>query len=114
MTQGLGDWHARIETPASPGFGERLRTWRQLRGLTRRALSRLIDCDQSYISRLESGSRNPERETVVALADALELTGAHRAMLFGSCRMLEQPLTDTQASYIAGWNDRFTGRYDTD
>ena len=112
MTQGIGAYHTRIESPAAPGFGERLRTWRKLRGLTRAHLARMIGGDPSSITRLESGSRpNPTRETVVALADALELTGAHRAMLFGSCRLLEHPLTDAQAAYLAGWNDSFTRRY---
>ena len=111
MAQGIGAYHARIESPAAPGFGERLRHWRVLRGLTRTQLSAMTELDKSYISRLESGSRTPDRGTVITLADALQLTGAHRTMLFGCLCLLERPITDSQATMLAGWNDSFTRRY---
>lgn len=108
MAQGIGDYHTKLESPAAPGFGALLRQWRVLRCLSHRGLARLANCDQSYISQLESGSRNPGHAMVTALVDALELTGAHRAMLYGSACLLERPLTDAQAASIAGWRDGFT------
>lgn len=111
MAQGIGAYHTRIESPAAPGFGASLRYWRVLRGLTRKRLAVMADCNFSYISRLEAGFRNPDRETLIALADALDLTGAHRAKFLGSCMVLEHPLTDAQAAYLAGWRDGFTRRY---
>jgi transcriptional regulator with XRE-family HTH domain len=98
-----------VLNPAAPGFGAMLRHWRLLRGLSMVRLAEMADMDYSSISRLESGSRpNPERETVTALADALELTGAHRVMLFGSAGFVEHPMTEAQASALAGWRDGFT------
>ena len=107
MTQGIGAWHTAIESPAAPGFGARLRAWRVLRGLTRKHLARLIDCDPSTISRIESGSRpHPERETVIALADALELTGAHRLIFLSYANVIERPLTDAQAIWLTHYTDQ--------
>ena len=96
--------------PASEGFGTLLRRWRYLRGFTQGQLSRMIDCDPAALSRWERGERIPNRESALALVDALQLTGPHRAMFLGSLCMTEHPLTESQASAIAGWRDGFTRR----
>jgi transcriptional regulator with XRE-family HTH domain len=109
MTLSIDGRH--ILNPAAPGFGTLLRHWRELRGLSMKRLAVLSGLDYSSVSRFESGTRKPERETVIALADALQLTGAHRVMFVGSANHLEHPLTESQAAYLAGWSDRFTRRY---
>jgi transcriptional regulator with XRE-family HTH domain len=100
--------------PPNPTFAALLRAWRELRGYSMWALAERADLTHGLISRFEAGKRQPSRATVVALADALGLTGAHRAMLFGSVCMTEHPLTESQAAAIAGWRDTFTRRYSAD
>jgi transcriptional regulator with XRE-family HTH domain len=109
MTLSIDGRH--ILNPAAPGFGTLLRHWRELRGLSMKRLAALSGLDYSSVSRFESGTRKPERETVIALADALQLTGAHRAVFLSVAGFIESPLTDAQASYLCGWSDRFTRRY---
>jgi transcriptional regulator with XRE-family HTH domain len=102
--------YIRNQRPPAEGFGHLLRHWRELRDLTLGDLARATGLDRSMISRLETGSRVPSRPTMIALADALALSGANRAMFLGSLCVLERPLTDAQASYLAGWTDSFTRR----
>jgi transcriptional regulator with XRE-family HTH domain len=94
-------------------FGDLLRFWRERQGYSQSELGRKLGSNHSYISRMESGTRIPSRDMVLQLADILYLTGPHRVMFVGTANYLEHQLTDAQASYIAGYNDRFTHRYDT-
>lgn len=97
--------------PPADGFGALLRRWRLVRELSLEDLAHEAGLDRSMISRLETGSRVPSRPTMIALADALQLTGAHRAMFLGSLCVLEHPLTEAQASYLSGWRDGFTRQH---
>ena len=55
-------------------FGTALRNMRQEKGLSQEALaSRLDMVSNGYISRLESGQKNPTLEMVFKLAEALEI-----------------------------------------
>lgn len=54
-------------------IGERLKSWRQKRGLTLDELSGMTGISASTISRLEAGKRAPNLELVVPLARALRL-----------------------------------------
>jgi transcriptional regulator with XRE-family HTH domain len=100
--------------PPAEGFGALLRSWRELRGLSNSHLASRIGCDHSTVSRWEHGSRIPDRRNALALANALHLTGAHRATFLSHCGYIERPLTDAQASYLAGWRDGDTGRYNAE
>jgi transcriptional regulator with XRE-family HTH domain len=111
MTQGIGAYHSTIEPPAAPGFGAALRAMRLRGGMSRGQLARLTDCDRSTFSRIESGSRKASPEMVIHLADTFGLTGAMRCKFLSIGGVIETPLTDAQAAYLAGYNDRFTGRY---
>ena len=92
---------------AAERFGAMLHRWRTIRGITAGQLARDAGIDRSTICRLEQGSRLPSRAMLIALADALSLTGAERALFIGSQCYTEYPLTEAQASMLAGWRDGF-------
>lgn len=58
--------------PARSTFGEWLRFQRELRNWPLRKVAALLDVDTSIISRLEKGSRHPQREYVEKLATIFE------------------------------------------
>lgn len=58
-----------------------LRTARENKNLTQQELAAKVGWPQSRISALENTIENPTFDTVVALADALELDA--RALMFG-------------------------------
>lgn len=57
-------------------FGANVRKYRETQGLSLDALSDLIDSDKSSVSKLENGDRTPKFDTVLKLADALQVTPA--------------------------------------
>lgn len=71
-------------TPAGRGFGTALRTARERRELSQRALSERADCDPTYISRIETGERRPTTEIVDRLASALQLGSAEGDLFYGA------------------------------
>lgn len=60
--------------PASSGFGQALRTMREHARLSQSNLAFVTGLNTSYISRLESGSRQPTRNAVEAIVVALGLS----------------------------------------
>ncbi len=66
-------------TPTVTPLGAELR---RLRGrVSQSRLADAVGCDHAYISRLESGTRNPSRAVVLAIIAALELSQADAARL---------------------------------
>jgi transcriptional regulator with XRE-family HTH domain len=59
--------------PASPELGAMLRQWRDLRGQSQLALSGYAGVSQRHISFIESGRSNPSRQTLMDLAQALDV-----------------------------------------
>jgi len=57
-------------------FSKSLSSERERRGLSREELAARASLNPSHIYRLETGARRPSRETVLALADALEVDNA--------------------------------------
>jgi transcriptional regulator with XRE-family HTH domain len=55
-------------------LGDKLRTLRDSKGLSVRALAALADIDHSQIHRIEKGDISPSAITIQKLADALEVT----------------------------------------
>ena len=82
-------------TPASPGFGEALRTAREEAGRSQTRLSGAIGCDRSYIHRLESGDRKPSREMVAEIACALKLPDVERVGLYAAAGMIPSGMACT-------------------
>lgn len=63
-----------VLVPAPAGFPATLRELREAKRLSQSDLARLVYCDHSYISRLESGDRAPSLSTVEGIAKALRLS----------------------------------------
>lgn len=55
-------------------IGHRVRTIRKRRGLTQERLSELINCTPTYISHIESGNKSMSLETLILIANALNVT----------------------------------------
>ena len=51
-------------------IGERIRIYRKSRGLSQEKLGEMIGAKQNTISSYENGTREPNRDTIEALADA--------------------------------------------
>lgn len=77
-----------VETPT---FGSELRRLRTSRGLSQRQLVERIDCNHSYISRLEAGTRHPSLCAVERLSAAL------------SVRATEEFRLHFAAGYVPRW-----------
>lgn len=54
-------------------IGARIRAIRKRRGLTQEALSELIDINPKYLSSIERGKENPTLNTLITLANAMEV-----------------------------------------
>lgn len=62
--------------PKSPPteFGYTLKILREKRGVSQSKLAEKAEFDHSYVSRLESGAREPTREAVLRLGEALRVS----------------------------------------
>jgi predicted ATPase/DNA-binding XRE family transcriptional regulator len=68
---------------ASPGFGRLLRGYRRRAGLTQERLAERAGISAKAVGAVEQGTRRaPHRQTVLVLADALELSPAERETLY--------------------------------
>jgi transcriptional regulator with XRE-family HTH domain len=65
-------------------FGRLLAAYREARGWTKTQLAERAGLDPSSVSRLEGGSRTPERSTIDTLAAAMNLTPVERERLLAS------------------------------
>ena len=82
-----------LHTPGMTSFGSLLRAHRQRARLSLPALGRRVRLDFSYLSRLERSQREPpRRDTILALATALDLTGEETDMLLVAGGQLPQAL----------------------
>jgi transcriptional regulator with XRE-family HTH domain len=61
---------------------------RQRRGMSQGRLAAECGFDSSYLSRLEAGNREPSRETVAVLCEALGLDRAEQVRLYATCGLL--------------------------
>ncbi|MER3439371.1 MAG: XRE family transcriptional regulator [Chloroflexota bacterium] len=71
-------------TTTENAFGKLLEVYRAAKGWTKAQLAERAGLDPSAISRLESGQRVPERQTVALVADALELSPLDRERLYAA------------------------------
>lgn len=63
-------------TPLLTAFGERLRTLRARRGLTRKAVAQAADVSERYLANLEHGTGNPSLLILDQIASALQCSMA--------------------------------------
>jgi transcriptional regulator with XRE-family HTH domain len=81
-------------------FGELLASLRTIRGWSQGQLAKRSGLDPSSISRLEAGTRAPERETVLRLADALALPIPDRDRLLAAAGFRSIALDDPLISEL--------------
>ena len=55
-------------------LGKRIRALRNENGLTQSKLALMINVEQSYLSKLERGDRNPSLSLLEKIADAFDIT----------------------------------------
>ena len=82
-------------------FSALLRHHRTAMGVSQKTLARVTGLDRSYISRLESGDRDPSREVIEQLADALTLNSAQRVVLAASAGYLRVPVPEPLLNLVA-------------
>lgn len=70
-----------VQIVPDPTFGDMLCEFRECRGMSQVEMGRRAGLTDGHASRLESGTRNPTRETVNALADALGVNTYDRNVL---------------------------------
>jgi transcriptional regulator with XRE-family HTH domain len=75
-------------------FGRRLAELRAERGWSQGRLAAAANVDQSFVSRLESGNRLPERDTVLRLLDALDAPALDREHLLAAAGFRSEALDD--------------------
>lgn len=55
--------------PHIESLGQRIRAWRQARGLTQQAFCKLVPTAQSYLSLVERGAAKPSVEILMTIAE---------------------------------------------
>lgn len=73
-----------IAHPGTVTFPKLLEAMRAARGWSKADLAKRADLDPSTITRLEQGTRKPDRETVAQIAEAMALTIADRDRLLAA------------------------------
>ena len=105
MTSKVMEWPARMGQTAimdTPDFGTLLRTWRHRRRRSQLDLATEVPISQRHLSVLESGRARPGRQTVLALARALEVPPrAVNAMLLAAGLAPEHLASDLAAPSLA-------------
>lgn len=82
-------------------FGELLSSMRKIRARSQGQLARDAGVDPSSVSRLKAGTRAPEREMVLKLAEALVLPIPDRDRLLAAAGFRSPALDDPQISELA-------------
>ncbi|MEP7103797.1 MAG: helix-turn-helix transcriptional regulator [Candidatus Dojkabacteria bacterium] len=73
----------------SQKIGKKVRYFRLRALISQLKLERLIEASDGSLSRLESGKVNPTKETLFAIAEALDLSKVEIAYLFGIVENIE-------------------------
>jgi transcriptional regulator with XRE-family HTH domain len=71
-------------------FGQTLQHLREARRLSQSQLAERVECDHSYISRLEGGTRSPSPEFITRAAGALDLPDEDADALYYAAGFLPQ------------------------
>jgi transcriptional regulator with XRE-family HTH domain len=82
-------------------FGPQLSELRQARGWSQVKLAQQAGLDPSTVSRFEAGSRAPERETVLKIADALVLPVLDRERLLAAAGFRSEAWDDPMLAELA-------------
>jgi transcriptional regulator with XRE-family HTH domain len=82
-------------------FGPQLSELRQARGWSQVKLAQQAGLDPSTVSRFEAGSRAPERDTVLKIADALVLPVLDRERLLAAAGFRSEAWDDPMLAELA-------------
>jgi transcriptional regulator with XRE-family HTH domain len=82
-------------------FGPQLSELRQSRGWSQVKLAQIAGLDPSTVSRFEAGSRAPERDTVLKIADALVLPVVDRERLLAAAGFRSEAWDDPMLAELA-------------
>ena len=82
-------------------FGPQLSELRQARGWSQVKLAQIAGLDPSTVSRFEAGSRAPERDTVLKIADALVLPVIDRERLLAAAGFRSEAWDDPMLAELA-------------
>ena len=89
--------------PATTNLGTLIQHFRRLRRLSQSDLARLSGVDRSLMSRIESGERSGSRESINAIANALDLGEVDRAVLFSHAGLIERPIDELRAMQLCDY-----------
>src|SRR4029453_15197701 len=82
-------------------FGPQLSELRQARGWSQVKLAQMAGLDPSTVSRFEAGSRAPERDTVLKIADALVPPVIDRERLLAAAGFRSEAWDDPMLAELA-------------
>ena len=54
-------------------FAQNVKKYREIKGYSKTKLSELVDCDLTYIGKIEKSEKYPNLKMIFKLADALEI-----------------------------------------
>jgi len=86
------------------GFNERLRQLREEKGMDREQLAARLDMSYSTIAKYEAGSRFPDQDTLLKLADIFDVSTDY---LLGKSDF-RRPLPQTVAPYLPEGFDKLS------
>jgi DNA-binding XRE family transcriptional regulator len=90
------------KTLPSGAFGTMLRRYREREGMSQSELARWSCCNVSYISRMETGTRVPSRETVPKLVWAMTLSDDDADRLHMSAGYVTPRLVKMAETHLLG------------
>lgn len=61
----MTDWHKK--------FAENVKKYREPKNLSKSRLASLVDCDMSYIGKIERCEKSPNLKIIIKLAQALDI-----------------------------------------
>jgi transcriptional regulator with XRE-family HTH domain len=96
----------RISASGAASYGSRVRAWRHARGLSQIDLATRAGFSTRHVSFVETGRTRPSRETVLVLAEALDVPLRERNLLLeaaGFARVFrETALTSEEMAHVRG------------
>ncbi|TPV96261.1 MAG: helix-turn-helix transcriptional regulator [Myxococcales bacterium FL481] len=67
------DWHPVVMDPSPSPFGQQLKHWRRLRGMSQLDLAHRAEVSPRHVSFVETGRSRPSSDMVLRLADSLDV-----------------------------------------
>jgi transcriptional regulator with XRE-family HTH domain len=94
------------ETDIRVVLGENIKRYRNFRGLSQAKLAELLDISPNFISELETGKRWLSSDTLVNLAEALDIDAADLLRKPGGFLTPEQAVADDISMFILNYTEK--------